>query len=146
MLSLRVSNHRTGRPNRRASHGHSSSSGYGKPLAPKPPPTSGVTTRTCSAARPYTSASRSRTGCAPCELAQWWRRPSSAHSETATLTSRGQGATFELLILARTTTSHPEKSRPSPGISKHTFVPASGNSSTSPANASSGSTTTGSGS
>ena len=47
---------------------------------------------------------------------------------------------------AWTTTSQSEKSMPSPGISKHTLLPASGNSSTSPLSASSASTTTASGS
>ena len=44
--SLRVSVHATGRPSSLAKRPSSSSSGYGVILAPNPPPTSGVTTRT----------------------------------------------------------------------------------------------------
>ena len=43
----RFGSHRTGRPTRRASKGSSISSGYGRALAPKLPPTSGAMTRTC---------------------------------------------------------------------------------------------------
>jgi hypothetical protein len=51
MSSERSAVHRTGLPTRRASHGSSRSSGYGRPLAPKLPPTSGAMTRTCSTGR-----------------------------------------------------------------------------------------------
>ena len=52
MFSERVSLHRTGRPTCFASHATSANSGSAPILAPKPPPTSGAITRTCSASMP----------------------------------------------------------------------------------------------
>ena len=51
-FSLRVSAHRTGRPSSRASHAVRISSGVGRLLAPKPPPTSRLITRTWLGSRP----------------------------------------------------------------------------------------------
>ena len=59
--SRRVSIHFTGRRSRRATAASRTSSGYTCPLAPKPPPTSGAITRTCSSARPRAAAIAART-------------------------------------------------------------------------------------
>ena len=58
--SIRVATHLSGRPSRRASHGMSTSSRYGPPLTPNPPPTSGAMTRTRAGIRPSSRATSSR--------------------------------------------------------------------------------------
>ena len=69
MLSERVSTQRTGRSSLRASQATRISSGYGPILAPKPPPTSGATTRTWSASSPSRATRASFTPWAPWVLA-----------------------------------------------------------------------------
>ena len=66
----------------------------------------------------------------------------------AARTSSGDGATRWLVRVSRTTTSHSLQSMavPSSGIDAHSLEPTSGKSSTSLVSATSGSTTTGSGS
>ncbi len=59
MLSLRVSVQRMGLPSLRASQTTSNSSAL-TIFEPKPPPTSGAITRTCSGSRPSTPASTIR--------------------------------------------------------------------------------------
>ena len=75
MLSLRVSVQRTGRPSLRASQTTSSSSALSI-FAPKPPPTSGAITRTCSGSRPSMPASTMRSWWGVCVESQAVSRPS----------------------------------------------------------------------
>src|SRR5205823_5260877 len=81
--STRVEIHLTGRPSRRASHGISTSSRYGPPFTPKPPPTSGAITRTRSGARPSSRATSSRIRWGTCVEDQMVSAPFSQRAATA---------------------------------------------------------------
>ena len=148
MFSVRVSNHRTGRPARRASSANSSSSGVEPALAPKLPPTSGHTTRTVAGSNSYIWARASRTGWAPWQLWYWVSRPSSPHQANPVRPSIGLGATRWLTIRWLTTTSQPEKSavRLRASMRHTTLDSASSKRTVPPSSDDSGSTTAGSGS
>ena len=133
MLSLRVSVQRTGRPSLRASQTTSTSSTLSI-FAPKPPPTSGATTRICSGSSPSVPASTIRSWCGVCVESQAVRRPSSPTVAAAERGSSGHGAMRWLTSVPETTTSHPSKSFSSCSGEPEraaTFVPASGKRSTS---------------
>ncbi len=63
--SVRSPIHLTGRPTRRAAQATRACSRYGKIFMPKPPPTSGDTTRIADASTPRIWQSTSRTPCGP---------------------------------------------------------------------------------
>ena len=148
MFSLRVSVHRTGLPVARAIHPTITSS-TAMPLAPKPPPTSGATTRTFSGSRPSRPPSTILSWWGVCELIHSVNRPSSPHCAALDLGSIGHAARRWLMTLPLTTTSL-ESNRFGSGFSggflRAVLVPTAGNSSTSSRAASSGSVTAGSGS
>ena len=150
MFSERVSLHRTGRPTCFASHATSANSGSAPILAPKPPPTSGVITRSCSASMPSQPATSLRVSCAFCVEHQRVARPSSPHSAAAARVSSGDAASRWLTSSRVTTTSQPSKRFGSRSFSwskpLEVLVPASGKSSTSSVAAALRSMTTGSGS
>ena len=153
MLSLRVSVQRIGRPSSRASQQTRISSV--RPLedtifAPKPPPTSGaIDAHLRSAPCPSIPAIASRSWCGVCVLSQTVSLPSS-NCAAIERGSSGHGAIRWLTSVPETVTSQPSKrsSALAAGgcVRAATFVPASGKSSVSSFSASSGSTTTGSGS
>ncbi len=148
MLSLRVSVQRTGRPSLRASQAMRISSGL-IIFAPKPPPTSGAITRTSAGSSPSIPASTIRSWCGVCVDSHAVRRPSSPTSAAADRGSSGHGAIRWLSIVPETTASQPSNSFSSCSGEPEraaTFVPESGKSSVLSSAASSGLTTTGSGS
>ena len=152
MLSLRVSVQRVDRPSSRASHETMISSV--RPLddtifAPNPPPTSGAITRTSDGSIPSIPAIASRSWCGVCVLSHTVSLPSS-NCAAVERGSSGHGAMRWLTSVPETVTSQPSKrsSALAAGgcVRAATFVPAPGKRSVSSFSASSGSTTTGSGS
>jgi hypothetical protein len=148
MFSLRVSTQRTGRPVCLAAQATTSASRSTPILAPKPPPTSGATTRTAPGSRPSFPAAAPRAIWAFCVLSQSVSR-SSAHTAAADRTSSGTAASRWLVMVRSTTTSQPSnragsgsRSPPDPA----TFDSVPGNSSVPPSRAASMLATAGSGS
>ena len=147
MFSLRVSVHRNVRPVERASEATSTSSAA-RPLPPKPPPTSGAITRTCSGSIPSIPASPSRS---------WWgvwvdshtvSRPCSSTIAAVDRGSTGHTARRWLTLWPYVTTSQSANrfSSASSGWCRHTLVPTSSYSSISSRTASVIPVTAGSGS
>ena len=148
MLSVRVSVQRTGRPSLRATQASTSSSVLSC-FAPKPPPTSGLTTRTCAGSIPSVPAIPKRSWCGVCDGVQTVSRPSASKVATTERGSSGHGAIRGLTSVPETTTSQPSKSASSCSGEPErpaTFVPASGKRSTSSFAASAVEATTGNGS
>ena len=101
--------HRTGRPTCLASQATSANSGSAPILAPKPPPTSGVITRSCSASMPSQPATSLAGVLRVLVEHQRVSRPSSPHAAAAARVSSGAAASRWLTISRVTTTSQPSK-------------------------------------
>ena len=154
MFSVRVSNHLTGRPTVADSHGRRASSGYGEILAPKPPPTSGtITWMPPVACSPYRASKVSFTPCGPwLDIQTTSLSPS--HAAAVERTSIGAEAVLWCETRPATTASQSAKKASSvmpvamPRFEKSTatLVPTAECTTISSVRASSGSTTTGSGS
>ena len=92
--SERVSVHFTGRLSRRARTSARASSAYTLSFAPKPPPTSGATTRSLVSEMPQIAARMSRTKCGTC--VEVWRvkpPPTASGVTTTARVSIGEGIT-----------------------------------------------------
>jgi len=148
MFSERVSVHLTGRPSLRASHATSTASGS-TIFAPKPPPTSGLTTRTSAGSRPSSPATTILPVCGVCDVAQSVSRPSSPITAAAERGSSGAATSRWLRSTSETTRSQPSNSPSSSSSAPPwfaTFDPSSGKRRTSSFTASSIDRTAGSGS
>ena len=154
MFSVRVSNHLTGRPTVADNHGRRASSGYGAILAPKPPPTSGtITWMPPVACSPYRACKASFTPCGPwLDIHTMSLSPS--HAAAVERTSIGAAEVLWCDTRPSTTASQSAKNASSvmpvamPRVAKSTarLVPTPACTTISSVRASSGSTTTGSGS
>ena len=146
-FSLRVSVQRRARPVFLAAQATMIASRSMPTLAPKPPPTSGTTTRICSGGRPRTPHRIIRHSWAFCELCQTVSLPFSKAAAVARPSS-GMQASRWLTMACSTTTSQASNGASSAGacLVTGTLLPAAGNSSDSPVSAASGPTTAGSGS
>ena len=128
--SLRVSRQRSGMPTARDKRPSTISSGYAEIFAPKPPPTSGVMTRTLLVGSLLLIWSR--TPCACWVEIHCHSRPST-HATAEPRTSSGHGATRWFTYLPFTTTSQSAKNSspempgmPSAVVSNTTLLPAAG--------------------
>ena len=145
MFSLRDSTQRMVRPVLRASQQMRMSSTL-RPLAPKPPPTSGPTTRTSPGSMPRFMARPSRSWCGVCVESQAVSLPFSSTLAADARGSSGLAASRWLTRVPSTTTSQPANSSSSDcsgGRLMQVLVPTSGNSSVSSFTASRGSVITG---
>ncbi len=127
MFSLRVSVQCTGRPSSRASQPTITSSTF-RPFAPKPPPTSGPTTRICVSSMPSSIDRPIRSWCGVCVESQIVSRPSSPGWASDERGSSGLAASRWLTSVPSTTTSQPSNRSGSAadGTFRHVFVPISG--------------------
>ena len=146
-FSLRVSVQRSARPVFLAAQTTMSASRSMPIFAPKPPPTSGTTTRIWSGVMPRTPHKMRRHTCAFCELCQTVSLPFSKVAAVAR-PSIGRQASRWLTMSCSTTTSQASNgvSSTDTGLVSATLVPAAGNSRLSFLTAAAGPTTTGSGS
>ena len=127
MFSLRVSVQRTGLPVWRAVQPTSTSS-TSRPLAPNPPPTSGATTRTCSASNPSSIPSTILSWCGVWDEIHRVSRPSSPNWALDDRGSIGRPFRRWLINCPVTTTSLEANSSGSgsSGRRKQMLVPTSG--------------------
>ena len=148
MFSERVSVHFTGRPSVWAALAATAYSTYMSILAPKPPPTAGAITRTCSASSPVAAAMPATRPCG-CWVGTRTKRPSPSISTTMPFGSIGTAATRWFTNRCEMTTSASSMivgSSPASNAMAR-FEPWSSKSTgASSSNARSGSITTGSGS
>src|SRR6185369_4633411 len=130
-FSLRVSTHRSARPVCLAAQATRIASRSIPTLAPKPPPTSGATTRMASGSRPKAPAMINRLIWAFWVLTHTVSLPP-VHMAAAARPSMGTGATRWFTMSRETTTSQPSNAVSPAGWATATFDPASGNSSVCP--------------
>ena len=132
MSSDRVSVHFTGRPSSIAALAATMYSTYTAAFGPKPPPTHGQRTRSCSGSSPSTGASAPCAACgAWCDTQQVTPPSGSPGTARITLHSIGTPARRWLTIVTSATASAPSSaSTSSPNVvPKQMFEPCSGNSS-----------------